>query len=92
MGEEQLWSKDGWHAKFGRSSDANDIGFGHTPRDLADFKSPAAETLLGYHLAVLERSRRYISSPTSADLDEELKEPPFPPPMVGLRRISMVIS
>ena len=91
MGEEQLWIKDGWHTKFGRSSDANDIGFGHTPQDLAKFKSPDVETLLGYHRAVLERSQRYISSLTSTDMDRELKGPPFLPPKVGLRLI-MVLS
>ena len=46
MGEEQLWVKDGWCAKFGRPSDAKDIGFGHTPEDVSGFKSPGAATQL----------------------------------------------
>jgi hypothetical protein len=47
LGEEQLWIKDGWHTKFGRPPEATDSGVGHTPQDLAAFKSPDSETLLG---------------------------------------------
>jgi len=87
LGEEQLWIKGGWHTKFGRPPDANDSGYGHTPQDLAKFKSPDVKTLLGYHRAVLERSQRYFSTLSPADLDRELKEPPFLPPKVGLRLV-----
>jgi uncharacterized damage-inducible protein DinB len=85
MGEEQLWTKDGWHAKFGRPADAQDSGAGHKPEDLAAFKSPDAKTLLDYHKAVLERSRRYFSTLSESDLDRQLEVPWFqPPPTVGV--------
>lgn len=85
MGEEQLWIKDGWHAKFGRPSDAQDVGFGHTPQDLTKFKSPDAKTLLDYHRAVLESSQRYFTTLSTTDLDREVNFPPFePPPTVGM--------
>ena len=92
MGEEQLWIKDGWHAKFGRPADARDSGSGHTPQDLVEFKSPDAATLLDYHRAVLERSRRYFPTLSEADLDKEVSGLPFqPPPKVGMM-INLVLS
>ena len=91
MGEEQLWVKEGWHARFNRPPDAGDIGFGHSPEQVAAFKSPDAETLLSYHRAVLERSKQYFLTLSKTDLDEELDEPWFQPlPTVGVRLISIM--
>ena len=85
IGEEQLWLKDEWHAKFGRPPSAEDVGFGHTPQDLAAFKSPDAKTLLDYHRAVLEKSQRYFTTLTPTDLDREINLPFFqPPPKLGV--------
>lgn len=84
MNEEQLWTKDGWHTKFGRPANAQDGGSGHTPQDVAAFKSPDAKTLLDYHRAVLERSRRYFPTLSETDLDRQLEVPWFqPPPKLG---------
>ena len=80
MGEEQLWIKDGWHAKFGRRADAQDVGAGHTPKDLARFKSPGASVLLDYHRAVMERSKRFFATLSKVDLDKEFKGPMSQPP------------
>ena len=38
MGEEQLWIKDDWHARFNRPPDPKDTGFGHSLEDLGAFK------------------------------------------------------
>ena len=74
-----------------RDPDPKDIGFGHTSEDIAAFKSPDADTILGYHHAVLERTRRYISSLSAADLDRELNEPWYQPlPTAGVRLISVL--
>jgi len=91
MGEEQLWTSEGWHARFNRPLQAGDIGFGHTPEQVAAFQSPDAETLLSYHRAVLERTKRYIQSLSADDLDRELDEPWYQPlPTVGVRLISVL--
>lgn len=91
MGEEQLWTKDGWHAKFGRPADPEDSGFGNTPEQVAAFRPPDIETLLSYQRAVLERSKQYIQSLSDSDLDRELNEPWFKPlPTVGVRLISIM--
>lgn len=84
MGEEQLWTKEGWHTRFGRAPDPKDSGSGHAPQDLARFKSPDAKTLLDYHRAVLARSQRYLATLSETDLDRVVADPRFqPPPTLG---------
>jgi hypothetical protein len=91
MAEEQLWISDGWYARFNRAPDSSDIGFGHSSEDLVAFRSPDVSTLLGYHRAVLEASKRRISTLTSEDLDRELNEPWFKPlQTVGVRLVSVL--
>ena len=91
METEQLWVSEGWHARFDRPADPTDTGFGHSPTDLASFKSPDVGTLLGYHQSVLERTKHYISRLLLTDLDRELNEPQWQPlPTVGVRLISVM--
>jgi len=91
MGEEQLWTRDGWHARFNRPSDPGDVGFGHTPEQVAAFKSPDVDTLLAYNRVVVERSKAYFNTLSKTDLDRELNEPRFQPlPTVGVRLISIM--
>jgi len=91
MGEEQLWIKDGWHSKFNRTADPEDNGYGHTPEQVAAFRSPDPKTLLDYLQVVVERSKQYFLSLAKDDLDRELEEPWFQPlPTVGVRLISIL--
>jgi hypothetical protein len=90
-GEEQLWISGKWYAKFNRPADPEDSGFGHTPQQVSAFRSPDTKTLLDYHRAVLERTKRYILTLSQTDLDRELNEPWFQPlPTVGVRLISIL--
>ena len=91
MGEEQLWIKDKWYAKFNRQPEPSDAGFGHTPEQVAAFESPDTATLLDYNRAVVERSKKYICCLSETDLNRELNEPRFQPlPTVGVRLISIL--
>ena len=78
IGEEQIWMKEQWYAKFNRAPDPSDSGFGHKSEDVVAFKSPDVETLIGYHRAVLERSKRCIEKLTAAELGRKLDHPRFP--------------
>ena len=90
-GEEQLWTKDGWHAKFNRPADGGDMGFGHTPEQVAAFKSPDARIMLDYQQAVFERSKGYFQTLSKTDLDRTLDEPWFQPlPTLGVRLVSIL--
>ena len=91
IGEEQLWIRNEWYAKFARQPEPNDVGFGHSPEQVSAFRSPVAKVLLDYSRAVVERSRQYISNLSEIDLDRELNEPWFQPlPTVGVRLVSIL--
>jgi hypothetical protein len=91
MGEEQLWTRDGWYAEFNRRPDPKDVGFGHTSDEVTAFRSPDVQTLLEYHRVVLDRSRRYFGNLSKENLDRELNEPWFQPlPTVGVRLVSVL--
>lgn len=91
MSGEQLWMKDGWHARFKRAADPDDTGFGHSSTDVAAFKSPSTKVLLEYYRATLEETKQYILTLSESDLDRTLDEPWFqPPPTVGVRLVSIM--
>ena len=88
MGGEQVWIKEGWHAKFNRPPDPMDFGLGHTPEDLAAFKSPDVKTLLGYQQGVSEQAKRCLENLSESELDRKLDHPVFP--TVGARIIALI--
>ncbi len=73
--EEQLWTKDRWHAKFNRSPDPNDSGTGHSPEQVAAFECPDVKTLLNYLQAVLEGAKHSIANLSSSDLSRKIDDP-----------------
>ncbi|MFC1995768.1 DinB family protein [Chloroflexota bacterium] len=75
MEEEQLWTKDGWYAKFNRSPDPNDHGYDNSPEQVAEFKCPDVETLLNYHQAVQKRSIHCLTTVSSSDISREIDDP-----------------
>jgi uncharacterized damage-inducible protein DinB len=91
MNEQQLWVSGGWAQRFNYSPDPGDIGFGHTPEQVSSYKSADMKTILEYHHAVLERTKRYLVTLSQTDLDRELDEPWFQPlPTVGIRLVSIL--
>jgi len=72
--EEQLWIKDGWHSKFDRPADAKDVGFGNTPKQVAEFKSPDIQLFLDYSEAIFKRIKNHFLSMSAADLDQPLNQ------------------
>jgi hypothetical protein len=91
MGEEQLWTRDGWCGRFGRAADPDDTGYGHTAGEVRDFRSPSARVQLEYLRAVVDRTRAWLASVAPADLDRELDEPwQQPPPTVAVRIVSVL--
>ena len=90
-GREQAWTADGWHAKFGMEPDPKNAGWGHTPEQVAAFKTPDAQTLLDYYTAVLDRTKAYLASLSPKDLDRVLDEPQWREPVtVGIRLVSVI--
>jgi hypothetical protein len=90
MGQADLWTRDGWHQKFGRPADHDDSGYGHTAQQVRAFRSPSAKVQLDYLRAVTRRTKDYLASLTPAELDRPLDEPGPDPATVGVRLVSIV--
>lgn len=91
IGEDQIWIKDRWFMRFNRPDDRNDVGFGHTKKQVQDFRSPDISILLDYQKAVSKRSMDYFMTLSKTDLEKELDEPWFhPTPTIGVRIISIL--
>jgi hypothetical protein len=74
-GKEQLWTANGWYAKFGRSADPDETGVGHSQEEMAAFRVPDGRATLEYHLAVQARIKEYMSTLTESELDREATSP-----------------
>jgi hypothetical protein len=62
MGEEQLWIKDKWHARWSLQPDPGETGVGHTAAQVKAFKSPAAKVVLDYQHTVMVKVDKYIGT------------------------------
>ena len=75
---EQLWIINRWYVRFNRAPNPLDTGYeklGHSSEDAADFRSPGTDILLGYYSDVLERSKSYIKTLLTSDLNQEASPP-----------------
>jgi len=86
---QDLWTRDSWHAKFNRPPDHDDSGYGHTAAQVKAFRSPSAKVQLDYLRAVTERTKHYLATLTTAELDRPL-EPGPDPSTVAIRIVSIV--
>jgi len=92
-GKEQLWTSDGWHAKFNLPPNPAETGVGYSSKEAAAFKAPDGNTLLEYHHAVLERIKDYVSNTLSeTELKRESESPTLGIIAPVRRRLVGVIS
>jgi DinB family protein len=87
--DQDLWTRDGWHAKFNRPPDHDDSGYGHTAAQVRAFRSPSAKVQLDYLRAVTERTKQYLATLTTTELDRPL-DPGPDPSTVAIRVVSIV--
>ena len=85
---EQVWITEKWYGKFGREAEAKDIGYGHRPEDLANFKVPDTKTLLDYHHAVLEKTKQYTNKLSPEELNRVIDDSRAP--TVALRLTAFI--
>lgn len=89
-GIEQVWTRDGWKDRFGLDLPAEDIGYGHTPEDVAKVHA-SAELLAGYYLAVHKVTLAYIAGVTAEDLGR-IVDPRWDPPVTASARLVSIID
>jgi len=87
--QEQLWVSGDWAAGFGLAPDPSNLGYGHTPDDVAAVRPASAETLIDYLAAVHSRTCGLLEPLAAADLDRVVDERYDPPVTLGVRIISV---
>jgi hypothetical protein len=88
--EEQEWVTGNWSPRFGLDPDPRNIGYGHTPEQVAAVRPESAQVLVDYYDAVWARTRSVLDSVTTADLDRVVDENWDPPVTMGVRLVSIV--
>ena len=87
-GTEQVWTADGWAARFGLPLPDDDIGYGHGSTDVAAVRADA-DLLLGYFDAVHARTQQFVRHLADADLDRVVDHRGNPPVTLGVRLVSV---
>ena len=86
---DQLWSAGDWARRFGLDPDPNNMGYGHTPEQVAQVRPESADVLVEYLAAVSERTAAYLSSLSPSDLDRVVDRRWDPPVTLGVRLVSI---
>ena len=89
----QLWSAEGWHARFHMPADPKDYGSGHrqTRAQVEAFTVSDKPLLLDYLDAVFAQTKSYLATVSNADLNRVLDEPQYQPlPTLSIRLASVV--
>jgi hypothetical protein len=85
----QLYVDEGWWVRFGRDPEPNDVGFGASAEDVAEFDPIGAQLLLEYLDAVHTRTVTYLATLTAGDLDRVVDPNWDPPVTLGVRLVSV---
>jgi len=80
QGKPQLWIQDGWVEKWGLSEDPETTGQGWTAEQVAAWKVPSKDDLLGYFEATKIEARKYLDGLSDADLNATRIVPPATEP------------
>lgn len=88
-GVEQVWLRDGWVDRFGLDLPRNDMGYGHSPDDVAKVKAPA-DLLSGYYHAVHQLTCTYIDGVTADELARVVDTNWDPPVTASARLVSII--
>lgn len=89
-GRRQLWLGGDHAARVGVSAEAEDLGYGHTPDQVARVRPSTPADVLDYLDTVAARTTDYLGGLTAADLDRVVDDSYDPPVTVGVRLVSVV--
>ncbi len=87
---EQAWIEDEFQQRFGMDLEASDIGYGHTPAEVAAVQPDDPAILVDYLRAVTERTLAYLSGVDATELDRIIDRNWDPPVSVGVRLVSVI--
>lgn len=88
-GDEQVWTRDGWHERFKVPFDPEDTGYGHGEAEVASVQA-GPELLDGYHAAVHEMTMKYVDTLTAEELARVVDTNWDPPVTASVRIVSIL--
>jgi hypothetical protein len=89
MGAEQLWTADGWAARFQLPFDDAATGYGQSPAEVGAVRVSDPALLIAYYEAVHARTIEYIAGLQASDLDRIVDTRWNPPVTLGVRLVSV---
>jgi hypothetical protein len=89
-GSEQVWTADGWAARFDLPLELDATGYAHSSDEVSRVRVDSGDLLLGYLDAVTDATLGYVGSLLDDDLDRVVDEAYDPPVTLGVRLLSVV--
>jgi uncharacterized damage-inducible protein DinB len=86
----QAWESGAWAPRFGLAAGSMDTGYGNTSAQVARITVKSADVLTAYYDAVHERTIRYVTTLTDADLPRIVDKSWDPPVTLGVRLVSVI--
>lgn len=88
-GTEQVWTGQGFEERAGLPFDPDETGYGQAPDEAAGMAVDAG-LLRAYHVAVHDRTVRFLRSIADEDLDRVVDRRWDPPVTLGVRLVSVL--
>jgi len=88
-GVEQVWFSGGWEKRFALPLESGDIGYGHSPDQVAVVRAPA-DLLAEYHDATYQQTVEVLRGLTDSDMDKVIDQRWDPPVTMGVRLVSVL--
>lgn len=88
-GTEQVWTADGWVARFGLPFAPEATGYGHGPDDVGAVRV-TADLLAGYYDATHRSTVAFVSNLADGDFDRVVDGSWEPPVTLGVRLVSVI--
>ena len=87
---EQVWISGSWAPRFGLAAGTRATGYGHNADQVAAVRVDSAEVLTAYYDAVHERTIRFVTTLTDADLPRVVDDSWDPPVTLAVRLVSVI--
>ncbi|HEY0402523.1 MAG TPA: DinB family protein [Blastococcus sp.] len=89
-GRDQVWTAEGWEARFDLPFPPGATGYGFRSEQVAQVRVASADLLLDYAAAVHARTADYVRGLSDDDLDTVVDTRWDPPVTLGVRLISVL--
>ena len=86
-GQPQVWEE--WQGRLGLPNDSDDVGYGHTSKQVDAVRISDPQLLVDYHHEVTLATARYLQTVDEAELEREVDQSWDPPVTAGVRLISI---